>query len=82
MCIYLPSFFTFLITKSTYSFNSFYPILLVVVVLFLDDEFYIITELLAKGTYTTHFKSSVLCQETDYSDPNFAQDVKYVIIAE
>jgi hypothetical protein len=46
------------------------------------DGRYIITEPLAKGTYTIQFKSSLLCQETGCSDPNFAQDVKYTIIAE
>jgi len=46
------------------------------------DGFYIITEPLAKGTYTIQFKSSLLCQETDCSEPNFAQDIKYTIIAE
>jgi hypothetical protein len=45
------------------------------------DGFYIITEPLAKGTYTIQFKSSLLCQETDCSEPNFAQDIKYTIIA-
>ena len=45
------------------------------------DGFYIITKPLAKGTYPIHFKSSLLCQEADCSEPNFAQDIKYTIIA-
>jgi hypothetical protein len=45
------------------------------------DGRYIITEPLAKGTYPIHFKSSLLCQETGCSDPNFAQDITYTIIA-
>ena len=45
------------------------------------DGFYIITKPLTKGTYPIHFKSSLLCQEADCSDPNFAQDIKYTIIA-
>jgi hypothetical protein len=31
------------------------------------------TEPLAKGTYIIHFKSSLLCQETGCSDPNFTR---------
>ena len=46
------------------------------------DGFYIITKPLAKGTYPIHFKSSLLCQEADCSEPNFAQDIKYNIIAQ
>ena len=46
------------------------------------DGFYIITQPLAKGTYPIHFKSSLLCQEADCSEPNFAQDIKYTIIAQ
>lgn len=45
------------------------------------DGFYILTKPLAKCTYPIHFKSSLLCQEADCSDPNFAQDIKYTIIA-
>jgi hypothetical protein len=45
------------------------------------DGFYIITKPLTKGTYPIHFKSSLLCQETDCSEPNFAQDITYKIIA-
>jgi hypothetical protein len=44
------------------------------------DGFYIITEPLAKGTYTIHFKSSLL--DPSNPDTNFAQDIKYTIIAE
>jgi hypothetical protein len=29
---------------------------------------------------STQFKSRLLCQETDCSETNFAQDVKYTII--
>jgi hypothetical protein len=46
------------------------------------DGFYIITEPLAKGTYTIHFKSSLICPDPDCADPNFVQDIKYIIIAE
>ena len=46
------------------------------------DGFYIITQPLAKGTYPIQFKSSLLCQEADCSEPNFAQDIKYTIIAQ
>jgi hypothetical protein len=44
------------------------------------DGFYIITEPLAKGTYIIHFKSSLL--DPSNPDTNFAQDIKYTIIAE
>ena len=46
------------------------------------DGRYIITEPLAKGTYIIHFKSSLICQEPDCVEPNFAMDIKYTIIAE
>ena len=46
------------------------------------DGRYIITEPLAKGTYTIHFKSSLICSDPDCADPNFVQDIKYTIIAE
>ena len=46
------------------------------------DGFYIITEPLAKGNYTIHFKSSLICPDPDCADPNYVQDVKYNIIAE
>jgi hypothetical protein len=44
------------------------------------DGFYMITESVAKSTYTIQFKSSLLCQETDCSEANFAQDIKYTIV--
>jgi hypothetical protein len=46
------------------------------------DGRYIITEPLAKGTYQVHFKSSLICSDPSCSDPNFAQDITYTIIAE
>ena len=46
------------------------------------DGFYIKTELLAKGIYTSHFKLSLICANPDCSDPNHSQDIKYTIIAE
>jgi hypothetical protein len=45
------------------------------------DGTYIITEPLAKGNHTIHFKSSLICADPDCADPNFAQDIKYNIIA-
>jgi hypothetical protein len=47
-----------------------------------SDGFYIITEPLAKGSYPIHFKSSLICLDPDCAEPNFAQDIKYNIIAE
>ena len=46
------------------------------------DGFYIITEPIAKGNHTIHFKSSLICSEPDCVEPNFVQDIKYNIIAE
>ena len=46
------------------------------------DGHYIITEPLAKGTYTIQFKSSLICPAPDCLEPNYAQDVTYTIIAE
>jgi hypothetical protein len=46
------------------------------------DGFYIITEPLTKGTYPIHFKSSLICPDPDCAEPNFAQDIKYNILAE
>ena len=46
------------------------------------DGYYVITGPLAKGTYTIQYKSSLICPGTDCLEPNFAQDVKYTIIAE
>jgi hypothetical protein len=45
------------------------------------DGYYIITEPLATGNHTIHFKSSLICSEPDCADPNFVQDIKYNIIA-
>jgi hypothetical protein len=46
------------------------------------DGFYIITEPLQRGNYTVHFKSSLSCLDPNCAEPNFAQDIKYNIIAE
>ena len=46
------------------------------------DGFYIITEPLTKGNYSVHFKSSLICLDPGCAEPNFAQDIKYNIIAE
>jgi hypothetical protein len=46
------------------------------------DGYYVITQPLAKGTYTIQYKSSLICPETDCMQPNFAQDVKYTIIVQ
>jgi hypothetical protein len=46
------------------------------------DGFYIITEPLATGNHTIHFKSSLICSEPDCAEPNFVQDIKYNVIAE
>lgn len=46
------------------------------------DGFYIITELLIKGNYSIHFKSSLICLDSGCAGPNFAQYIKYNIIAE
>ena len=45
------------------------------------DGYYIITEPLAKGNHTIHFKSSLICLE-GCTEAAFAQDIKYNIIAE
>ena len=45
------------------------------------DGFYILTEPLAKGNHTIHFKSSLICSDPDCADPNFVQDINYNIIA-
>jgi hypothetical protein len=45
------------------------------------DGYYIITEPLATGNHTIHYKSSLICSEPDCADPNFVQDIKYNIIA-
>jgi hypothetical protein len=44
------------------------------------DGRYIITELLAKGIYPIHFKSSLI--DPSNPDTNFAQDITYKIIAQ
>ena len=46
------------------------------------DGFYIITEPLTKGNYSIHFKSSLICLDPGCAEPNFAQDIKYNIVAE
>jgi len=46
------------------------------------DGFYIITEPLQRGNYTVHYKSSLSCLDPGCAEPNFAQDIKYTIIAE
>jgi hypothetical protein len=46
------------------------------------DGFYILTEPLTKGNYSVHFKSSLICLDVGCAEPNFAQDIKYNIIAE
>ena len=46
------------------------------------DGFYIITEPLIKGNYSVHFKSSLICLDPGCTEPNFAQDIKYNIVAE
>jgi hypothetical protein len=46
------------------------------------DGHYIITEPLPKGNHTVHYKSSLICPGTECLQPNFAQDIKYNIIAE
>ena len=48
----------------------------------IGDGFYIITEPLIKGNYSVHFKSSLICLDPGCAEPNFAQDIKYNIIAE
>ena len=46
------------------------------------DGFYILTEPLTNGTYQIHFKSSLICPDPGCAEPNFAQDIKYNIVAE
>ena len=48
----------------------------------IGDGFYIITEPLIKGNYSIHFKSSLICLDPGCAEPNFAQDIKYNIVAE
>jgi hypothetical protein len=46
------------------------------------DGYYIMTDPLQKGNYTVHYRSSLTCLEPGCAEPNFAQDIKYNIIAE
>jgi hypothetical protein len=46
------------------------------------DGYYIMTDQLQKGNYTVHYKSSLSCLDPGCAEPNFAQDIKYNIIAE
>ena len=46
------------------------------------DGYYIMTDPLQRGNYTVHYKSSLSCLEPGCAEPNFAQDIKYNIIAE
>jgi hypothetical protein len=46
------------------------------------DGYYILTEPIQKGNYTIHYKSSLSCLDPGCAEPNFAQDIKYDIIAE
>jgi hypothetical protein len=45
------------------------------------DGYYIMTDPLPKGNYTVHYKSSLSCLDPGCAEPNFAQDIKYNIIA-
>jgi hypothetical protein len=45
------------------------------------DGYYIMTDPLPKGNHTVHYKSSLSCLEPGCAEPNFAQDIKYNIIA-
>lgn len=46
------------------------------------DGYYILTEPFPKGNHTVHYKSSLSCLDPGCAEPNFAQDIKYNIIAE
>jgi hypothetical protein len=46
------------------------------------DGYYIMTDPLQKRNYTIHYKSSLSCLDPGCAEPNFAQDIKYNIIAE
>lgn len=46
------------------------------------DGYYVITEPLLKGNYTVHYKSSLYCPGEGCLETNFAQDIKYNIIAQ
>jgi hypothetical protein len=45
------------------------------------DGFYILTKPITAGNHTVHFKSSLICNDPGCAEPNFAQDIKYNIIA-
>jgi hypothetical protein len=45
------------------------------------DGYYIMTDPLPKGNHTVHYKSSLSCLDPGCAEPNFAQDIKYNIIA-
>jgi hypothetical protein len=45
------------------------------------DGYYILTEPLQKGNYTVHYRSSLICSDPGCAEPNFAQDIKYRIVA-
>jgi len=46
------------------------------------DGYHLITEPLQKGDYTVDYKSSLNCTDEGCLETNFAQDIKYTIIAE
>jgi hypothetical protein len=46
------------------------------------DGYYVITEPLKKGNYTIAYSASLICPSVDCIQPNFAQDIAYVITAE
>jgi hypothetical protein len=45
------------------------------------DGFYVLTEPLTAGNHTVHFSSSLLCTEVGCTEPAYAQDVLYNIVA-
>jgi hypothetical protein len=45
------------------------------------DGFYILTEPLTEGNHIVHFKTSLICTEVGCTEPAFAQDVLYNILA-
>jgi hypothetical protein len=47
-----------------------------------SDGFFILTEPLTKGNHTVHYKSSLICPDPGCTEPAFAEDVTYDIIAE
>jgi hypothetical protein len=46
------------------------------------DGYYVITDPLQKGNYTVDYKSSLNCTGEGCLETNFAQDIKYTIIAQ